>query len=338
MKKLISILALLPMLLFAQSKKPGPNELPLIQSITSDTLNGKFTQVLFTYDNNNRVIGITQKELQLSKTSKNAAPIEQIVQEQIFEYLGASTDPLARKISSFHFDRNTLKWILNTIEQQYFIYKDGKHIADSALYLSKGCPDCYDEQKSQNLVWDETKAEKRNGNLEQTTVKIYHQIALTKPYSPPNIYYEDYKLTEQSTISEEASGHKYANRSNDASYYTFTKYDTKVNPFNHLNIAKALVNEKISLSFGSAKLIRIGEGGDDGGTDFNWHYFNQHNILEYHVKRNVESSHFKDSISLNYSYNQYSQPVFCMADIRKQFTHNDELVGTYQKRFTFRYQ
>ncbi|HQR92817.1 MAG: hypothetical protein B7Y15_09330 [Bacteroidetes bacterium 24-39-8] len=337
MKKIFSILAVLPLFTFAQSKKPSSKTLPLIQSISSDTLKGKFTQVLFTYDQSNRVIGITQKEVLVSKTSPKTIPIENIVQAQTFQYQGNSLDPYARKISSYEYHQDSLKWFLYAIEQQYFLYKDGQHVGDSALYLSNSCPGCYRPNGPQNLVWDEKKAEKRIGLLEQNSEKIYHQIGVSKPYSPADVYYEDYKLTPLSTISEEANGHRYGNRGNDASYYTFTKYDSKVNPFNNLNIAKALVNEKISLSFGSENLIRIGEGGDDGGTDFNWHYYNQHNTLEYNAKRNEESSHFKDSIGLSYTYNQFNQPVFCKADIKKQFTHNNELVGTYKKRFTFRY-
>ena len=335
MKKILFLLAILPMITIAQSKTNSAQKLPLIQSISSDTLNGTFTQVVFTYDQINRVIGITQKEVQVSKTT---GPIDHVVQEQIFEYQGKSMDPFSRRIRSYEYNRDSLKWYLNDIEQQYFIYKEGQHIADSALYLSNGCADCYKPNGFKNVVWDESKAEKRLGLLKQTSLKIYHEIGVTKPYSPPDVFYNDYKLSNNSNISEEASGHKFGNRGNDASYYTFTKFDTKVNPFKHLNIAKALANEKISLSFGSDKLIRIGNGGDDGGTDFNWHYFNQNNAMAYFAKRNEESSHFKDEIQLLYTYNQFNQPVTCKAQIKKQFTHNDELVGTYQKRFTFRYK
>ena len=335
MKKIFSLLAILPLMTIAQKKTASSQKLPLIQSISSDTLNGKFTQVLFTYDQSNRVIGITQKQVQVSKIT---APIENIVQEQIFEYQGTLLDPFARKINSYQYNEDSLKWYLTAKEQQYFLYKNGQHIGDSSLYISISCPDCSEDTRSKDLVWDEKIAEKRTGLLEQTSLKIYHQIGVTKPYSPPDVYYEDLKLTPQSTIIEEASGHRYGNRGNDASYYTFTKFDSKVNPLKNLNIAKALANEKISLSFGSNNLIRIGKGGDDGGTDFNWHYYNQNNSLEYFARRNEESSHFKDSISLSYTYNLFNQPVTCKAQIKKQFTHNDELVGTYEKRFTFRYK
>lgn len=335
MEKIFFLLAFLPLMTIAQNKTASSQKPPLILSISSDTINGKFTQVLFTYDQSNRVIGITQKQVQVSKST---GLIDHIVQEQIFEYQGTSLDPYARKINSYQYNEESLKWYLAAIEQQYFLYKNGQHVGDSALYLSNGCPDCSEETRSKNLVWDQKEAEKRNGLMEQSSSKIYHQIGETKPYSPPNVYYEDLKLTPQSNIREEASGHKYGNRANDASYYTFTKFDSKVNPFKKLNIAKALANEKISLSFGSDNLIRIGKGGDDGGTDFNWHYFNQNNSLEYFAKRNEESSHFKDGISLSYTYNHFNQPVVCKAQIKKQFTHNDELVGTYQKRFTFRYK
>jgi hypothetical protein len=334
MKKIFSILAFLPMMTFAQNKTTSSQKIPLIQSISSDTLNGKFTQVLFTYDQSNRVIGITQKQVQVSKTT---GQIDHIVQEQIFEYQGTSMNPYARKISSYQYNEESLKWYLTAIEQQYFLYKDGQHVGDSALYLSNGCPDCSEETRSKILVWDKNNAEKRTGLMKQSSVKIYHQIDVSKPYSPPDIYYEDYKLSTHSNISEEANGHRYGNRGNDASYFTFAKFDNKINPFKNLNIAKALANEKISLSFGSENLIRIGKGGDDGGTDFNWHYFNQNNSLGYLIKRNEESSHFEDVINLIYTYNQFNQPVTCKAQIKKQFTNNDELVGTYQKRFTFRY-
>lgn len=151
MKKIFSLLAFLPLMTIAQPKT------------------NSVQQVLFTYDQSNRVIGINQKQVQISKTS---GPIGNIVQEQKFEYLDNSQDPYVRKINSYQYNRESLKWYITAIEQQYFLYKDGKHIGDSSLYLSNGCPDCSEEARLKNLVWDEKNAGKRTGQMEQNRLKI----------------------------------------------------------------------------------------------------------------------------------------------------------------------
>lgn len=326
MKRILSILAIIPLITFAQSKKISSTKPPLIESITSDTSNGKFNQVLFSYDKMNRVVGIVNKEIKITTDSlKKKKLIEKIIKEQSFEYKDTASQPFARKTISFkyndvdEFDNKIL--FIESIEQLYFLYKNGQRIGDSSIYFKNWQDD---------LDWDWKKAEpqKRIVKLEQTNQRIYHAIDLTKPYSPPDIYSDEFKLASQPNITSEVSAYRWGNRSNEASYYTYSAFDNKLNPLKQLNIASTLVNEKISSEF----------GGQYGKTDINWYFYNQNNYIDYFVTTDEQSSHYKYSFKFNYTYNQFKQPTTAKAQVKQVFNKGGKLVQEYQQRFTFRYK
>jgi len=258
MKRILSILAIIPFFTFAQSKKTSSTNPPLIESITSDTSNGKFNLVLFSYDKMNRVVGITNKKVAITTNSKKVKKlVEKIIKEQCFKYTDTASQPFSRKITSYKpypkYSTDKKKWIVETIEQQYFLYKNGQLIGDSSIYLKNW---------QDELNWDWKKAEPINriGKLEQTNQRIYHVIDLTKPYSAPDIYSDEFIVASQPNISNETSSYRWGNRSNEASYYTYAAFDDMLNPLKQLNIANTLVNEKISSEF----------GGQYGRKDINW--------------------------------------------------------------------
>jgi hypothetical protein len=326
MKRIISLLAIIPFITFAQSKKTSSKKPTLIESITSDTSKGKFNQVLFSYDQSNRVISIINKVIYINagSTEKNKQT-EKIIKKQIFEYADTANQPFSRKITSYKpypkYSTDKEKWIAEEIEQQYFLYEQGQRVGDSSIYFKNW---------REELDWDSkrTEPQKRIGKLEQTNSRIYHKIDVAKPYSPPNYYANEFKLSSQLNISDDASSYRYGNRGNDATYYNFSTFDSSMNPLKQLNIASALVNEKISSEF----------GGQYGRTDINWYFFNQNNYIDYSVTTDEQTQHFKYIFKFNYTYNKFKQPTTAKAQVKQVFNNGGKLVQEYQQRFTFRYK
>jgi len=86
MKFILTVLAIIPFILIAQTPPYGLIQAPLIESITSDTVKGKFHQVSFLYDNNNRVVAIINKEMNIiiGSTQKKQL-VEKIIKKQSFQ-------------------------------------------------------------------------------------------------------------------------------------------------------------------------------------------------------------------------------------------------------------
>jgi hypothetical protein len=328
MKRILSLFAIIPFITFAQSPKTNSKKHPLIESITSDTSNGKFYQVLFSYDQNDRVIGITNKVIKITTVAnkKTSKIIEEI--NQIFEYVGNSMEPYVRKTGYPAYNSATKNWHTDFIEEQYFLYDSGHRVGDSTLLLK--------EHK------------KILGKLEQTEKGIYHEIDLRPPYNPnkyenPNSYENDFYLESPSNISEETSRHFTGYKFVETTYYIFSTFDSMMNPLKQLNIASVLVNEKICFPFTGGK--NIGEyaisffrGGQYGEKGLNWYFFNQNNPLSYSVG-NGETAPYKGIVNFLYTYNQFNQPIFAKANIKIVIRGNENyLIEKYQKRFTFRYK
>lgn len=327
-KAAVTVLVILPIILNAQIKKNNSNTLPLIESITSDTANGQFYQVLFIYDQSNRVIGITNKVLKISRVAKKQTIkiIEEI--NQIFEYTGSSIAPYVRKIGYPEYDSASKTWHTNFFEEQYFLYENGKRVGDSTLSL---------DEKSKVI-----------GKLEQTDESIYHEIDLRPPFNPnkyenPNKYYNSFYLESPLNISEETTSHFTGYKWGETTYYTFSTFDSMVNPLKQLNIASVLIDEKICFPFTGGK--NIGEynvsffrGGKYGDKGLNWYFFNKNNPLSYSVG-NGETAPYKGIVNFVHTYNQFNQPVFAKANVKiVRRGKEDDLREKYQKRFTFRYK
>lgn len=323
MKCILSFFALIPFIVFAQAKKTFSKTPPLIESISSDTVKGLFYQVSFLYDTENRVIRITNKQIKI-QTKPIQTIKERKIKEQLFKYQGAAKMPFSRKINSYQLDNDENDrpiHLLKSVELQYFLYNHNQRIGDSAFY--------YDNiSNERNWNWEKEKSQKRIGKLEQSTINIHYEIDLTKPYSPPDIYADQLTLSPENNIASDQSSYRYANRSNDASFYNFSNFDAMVNPLKQLNIADALANEKISSQF----------GGQYGKTDVSWYYVNQNNYTEYFVTTDEQTQHYKYTFKFNYTYNQFKQPIHAKALVNQVFNKGGQFVRDYQQRFTFRYK
>jgi hypothetical protein len=316
MKSILMILTIIPFITFAQTPKTKSAKSPLIESITSDTVDGKFNQLSFSYDKRNRVISITKKEIIITTDSnKINKQVEQITDKQEFEYKGDSTVPFARKFSLYEFDDKNKEWYLDIAYVENFLFKDGKRVYDSTLYND-----------------DEKKDSKPKNRYKQihTSERIYSELDLSIPYNEPNggiqYYIDEFELTSQSNVSSETSEWTIGKETN-GSYYTFTKYDKMLNPLKQLNIAGALADEKISLT----------SNGKYSNTVISWYFLNQNNFLNLSISTDERSSPFKQIYSFRYFYNQYKQPIFAIARVKEETRKEGIFYKKYQKRYTFRY-
>ncbi len=339
MKIILTLLVIIPLVLSAQSKKNRFDKLPLIESMTSDTVKGTYYQILFLYDESDRVVSITNKVLKIAISSEtNIEPAEQIIKQQTFEYKGTDLAPFSRRLVAYEYDENNKKWYLASNEQQYFLYKNGQRVGDSS-FLS--------EMNVYDMKWDK-KTKKRIGFLEQKNGRIYHEMDLTKPGNDPvssyyNIYTDELKLTPKSNIGYTSSEYRHDNHGGGQSYYTLFKYDTMFNPLKQLNIANSLANDNLCLFNGrhytdfssSGVIYREGKYGD---VDLNWYFVNQNNPLNYFVTVNDQTSPFKYIFECRYTYNHFKQPIYAKTKVRLVFNGSGKFYSKHQAHITFKYK
>ncbi len=345
MKRLLLLLIIVPGITFAQSKNAKSAKPPLIESITTDTVKGKFYQIVFSYDQNNRVVSITNKVVTISTDpNKKKKQDEQIIRRQSFEYKGTELAPFSRKINSYEVEyygknHDKEKWYLASNAQQYFLFKNGQRVVDSTWLF---------ERNSSSEKWHE-KAKKRMSFLKQTNNIIYQEIDLTKPYNDPisnisnNFYTDKLALTSSSNIRYDSSEHFYANHDGGRSYYTFSKFDKMLNPLKQLNIAQTLLNEKICLYDGKDfenhnQFWEIFRGGHYGNVDFSWYFINQNNPVSYFATVDDQTSPFKSIFTLKYTYNQFKQPVYAKAEEKLVFKDDGRFYEKHESGITFRYK
>lgn len=345
MNRILIILAFIPLFTNAQSPKTKSAKPSLIESITTNTVKGKFYQIVFSYDQSDRVVSITNKVVTISTDSnKKRKQDEQITRQQTFNYIGTELVPFSRKIESYQFEYignnyDSEKWYLASNAQQYFLYKNGQRVGDSTLLF---------ERNDESEKWDE-KPKKRIGFLQQTGNNIYHKMDLTEPYNEPissisnNFYTDELKLTSNSNILYDSSEHFFANHDGGKSYYTFLKFDAMLNPLKQLNIARTLVNEKICLYDGNDfenhnKDWEIFRGGHYGNVDFSWYFVNQNNPLNYFATVDDQTSPFKHIFNLKYTYNQFKQPVYAKAQENLVFNQEGRFYKKQESSITFRYK
>lgn len=329
MQKFLLLFSLIPFITAAQLKPSSKKAAPLIESITSDTVKGKYKAFVFEYDQLKRVSSITEKENEIKKGPENkTSTVERIIKVQKFQYRQKEQIPFARQIDSY--DDETGELIREYQKLEYFLFKDGKRIGDSTVYP------LYEVKENAQVA-----------TFVQTPTEVTHELDLSEKdsttYHPPNIYYNHFTIGNQKNIKDESSERIISFRFNPRAYFTFTKFDQAINPLHQLNIAPLLSNEKISISYNDDDLLLLDPKFDqNGGTEFNWHYLNQNNPLMYSIERGETDSPFKDIIQFSYSYNQYQQPTYCKTIIKKVVNKDPEhkygTIGTYKKSFTFRYK
>ncbi len=335
MQKILLILLLLPFVSTAQTKSASNKTIPLLESITSDTINGTCKAIVFEYDQLKRVSRISVKEISIKKGSE---PVETLIKVQDFQYQQNEQILFASHI--FNYDYEDIKFQRSGVgpsqQLQYFIFKDGKRIGDSIIH-----------QEYEHLIadakFDDTISQKRVSNFVQTPTKVVSVLELSEKIPdrtyPQKYDIDSFEINKANNIAFESSEKMNGDRFYPRTYYTFTKFDQAINPLHSLNIAPIVSNEKITLSFGSHQMKQIGKCIDGFGTEFNWHYLNQNNPMNLHFERGETESPFEDIIQLSYNYNQDHQPTYCKTLVKKIFKKdNGRLAGTYKKSFTFRYK
>ncbi len=335
MQKILLIILLLPFVSTAQIKSASNKTIPLLESITSDTINGTCKTIVFEYDQLKRVSRISVKEMKIKKGSKSE---ETLIKVQDFKYQQNEQIPFASHI--FNYDYEDIKFQRSGVgpsqQLQYFHFKNGKRIGDSIIHQEY-------KQLVKDAKMDDQQMKKRVRVFVQTPTKVVSILELSKKIPgrayPQKYDIDSFDINKSNNIAFESSEKMNGDRFYPRTYYTFTNFDQAINPLHQLNIAPLVSNEKITLSFGSDQMKQIGNCIDGFGTEFNWHYLNQNNPMDLHFERGETESPFEDIIQLSYTYNQDQQPVFCKTLVKKIFKKDDgRLAGTYEKSFTFRYK
>lgn len=335
MQKFLLLIGLIPFISNAQVKPASNNTIPLIESITSDTVKGSCKKIVFEYDQLKRVSSISIKKIEIKK---GLGSVETLIKVQDFQYQQNEQLPFASH--TLNYDYEDIRMIRDRVgpsqQLQYFLFKNGKRIGDSSNYQEY-------KQLVKGAKFDDHWAQKRVASFvksDSTVVRVLDLVIIgSKKYPSQNISNDSFVINKGHNIDFESSELEYKDRFYPRAYFTFNKYDQAINPLHQLNIAPLLSNEKITLSFGSDEMQQIGKCIDGLGTEFNWHYLNQNNPLNLNFERGETESPFEDIIELSYSYNQDHQPTYCKTLVKKIFKKDDgRLAGTYKKSFTFRYK
>lgn len=302
MKKYLLILVLTPLIAFTQKSATNKTSLPLIESICTDTVKGKYQETVFAYDRFNRLIRIVNRNGRLQK-STNTSTSRWVVDTTAIQKFGYVLDqnvPRYKKNIWYKSNGKGSKWIAAT-ETYYFKYEHGIRVMDSVVVVQKSSKG-KTEKGSYNTTYEQT----------DTTVRRDTDFSDSNGADE----YEDYLLFHENVVAEDNS-HHLRNHAGWRKNFTYTKFDNKINPLAQLNIAPMLINEKISFSFGKDELIRLNDDYDKEGTEVNWHFRNQNNALRSTFKRDERESDANDINSFSYSYNQQQLPVYCSIYVKK---------------------
>jgi hypothetical protein len=330
MQKFLLLIGLIPFISNAQVKPSSNNTIPLIESITSDTVKGSCKKIVFEYDQLKRVSSISVKEISIKKESGS---VETLIKVQDFQYHQNEQLPFASHI--YNYDYEDIRMIRDRVgpsqQLQYFLFKNGKRIGDSVVYPLY-----------------RVKVNAQVATFVQTPTKVIHILDLSeknpKTYVPANIYEDSFAINKDHNIGYESTIHDDGSKFYNRAYFAFTKYDKSINPLHQLNIAPLLSNEKFTLFFETTEKV----GNDRGSFDwydleFKWHYLNQNNPMNYSIERGETQTPLKDMIQLAYTYNQYHQPIYCKIIIKKVMNKDEDheydyKARTFKKAFTFRYK
>jgi len=323
MKKIQLIIVLLPFLAFSQKSPSYNSKLPLIESVCSDTINGKYHETVFAYDNYNRLIRIVNRVGHLEKP-KNAIKSNWVVDTtaiQKFGYVSKNRAPVFKKNTSYESNRES-KWITGK-QSYYYKYARGKRVMDS-------------------VVTEQTEDGKKYMNSYKTTYEqtdsTLSRLTDLSSSNYPNEYENIFAFHKNMTAEKNA--YNQGNPGAWSYYYTFTNFDNQRNPFAQLNIAPILLDERIRFSFKKEELINLNTDFEREGTEINWHLNNQNNLLRSTMKRPDRDSDATDIISFSYTYNQYQLPIYCTIYIKKVSTGSGitSFRSGFLKHFTFRYK
>ncbi len=340
MKKIAIFFLFFPVYLFAQSN----TNLPMIESITGDTISGKYNDLVWSYDNLNRVRSMVNRKCFLAKTVSN--PTGQLLidtlQIQYFEYNGNQLQPFLRIVASNEYDRieydnsnsnrEPLEYKAGRAELKlqwrdtvfhYYIYQNNQRVRDSVIYHT---PKCCRENKI-DITERQVRIKQTNGTVE---TDFFDSKIMIKTNNVSN---KD-SIVNRNNISSVLSYSKDEYYSTSLTC-TFSKFDNAINPFHYLNIASILKEGKIS--FEEIDLNNISNDFNLDDAIFQWYYLNENNPLVCEIKRGKTDLPYKDKMLLSYSYNDFKLPISCSVQITKYFS-NGEFAGKYQKRFTYRYK
>ena len=323
MKKIFLVLLNIPFIAFAQKMNIQNATLPLIESVCSDTINGKFQETVFAYDNYNRLIRIVNRVGHLEKP-KNAIKSNWVVDTtaiQKFGYVSNNRAPIFKKNTSYESNRES-KWITGK-QSYYYKYGRGKRVMDSVV--TEQTEDGKKYKNSYKTTYEQT---------DSTLTRLTDLSTRNYPNEYENIF-EFHK-----NVIAEKNAYNQGNPGAWSYYYTFTNFDNKRNPFAQLNIAPILLDERIRFSFDKEELINLNTDFEREGTEINWHLNNQNNLLRSTMKRPDTSSDATDILSFSYTYNQYELPVYCSIYIKKVSTGSGitSFRSGFLKHFTFRYK
>lgn len=337
MKKIAIFFLLFPVYLFAQNN----TNFPMIETVTGDTISGKYNDIVWNYDNLNRVVSMVNRNCFLPKTISNPSGklLIDTIQVQFFEYNGNQLQPFLRKVAIYGYTRieydnsnsNTepleykagraeLKMIWLDSVFHYYFYQNNQRVRDSVIYHSKRCCD----ESSREIKEGEIRIKRETGTLETEFIdflkyqegnKLYYNDSIVYSNNISSVSTDDYNSTSLTS--------------------TFTKFDNAINPFNHLNISSYLSEAKIS--FDQIELNNISNDFYLEDAIFQWYYLNENNPLAYVITRGKRDLPYKDKMLLSYTYNDFKLPVSCNVQITRYFS-NGEFAGKYQKCFTFRYK
>ena len=324
MKKYLLVLFLIPFIVFAQKNSTNKTSLPLIESICTDTIKGKYQETVFTYDRFNRLIRIVNRNGRFQKSNNTSTNrwVLDTTSIQKFGYVLDQSVPAYNKTISYESNGKGSKWIAST-DTYYFKYEHGIRVMDSVVVERKSSKG-KTETGSYNTIYEQT----------DTTIRRYTDFSDSNGADS----YVDYLLFHENVIAEDNS-HQLRSHAGWTKIFTYTKFDNKINPLSQLNIAPILVNEKISFSFEKEELIRLNEHDEEEGTEVNWHFRNQNNALRSTSKRDERASEANDINSFSYTYNQYQLPVYCTIYVKKISTGSSGYFRSgFLKHISFRYK
>jgi hypothetical protein len=324
MKKMLSILAALPLLTFSQTKTSTNNsKLPLIESVCSDTLKGEYQETVFAYDGFNRLVRIVNRVGHLEK-SKNTLKGKWVVDTTAIQKFGYVSDqrlPIFKKNTSYESNGIGSKWTKGT-ETYYYKYEHGKRIMDS-------------------VISEQTDGGKKYKNSYKTTYEQTDSTLIRLTDLSGRDYPSEYENSFEfhGNVIAEKNAYNQGNPGAWSYYYTFTNFDNKINPFAQLNIASILLDERIRFSFEEDELINLNADHDKEGTEINWHLNNHNNLLRSTMKRPDRDSQANDIISFSYTYNQQQLPVYCTIYVKKISNGSSASFRSgFLKHISFRYK
>jgi hypothetical protein len=200
MKKIAIFFLFFPLYLFAQNN----TILPKIESITGDTISGKYNDILINYDNLNRVRSIVNRNCFLPKTVSNSSDqiLLDTMQLQHFEYNGNQVEPILRIVNNYEYDRIEYDYSNGNTEDleykagraelklnwrdsvfHYYIYQNNQRVRDSLIYHSSAC--C--EKGKIELTEKEVRIEQNSTSVEKRFIDKLIDKKYEEQYSKDSI-------------------------------------------------------------------------------------------------------------------------------------------------------